>query len=481
MREITGKVIKLNVGGVRFNVGLRTILKYPGTLFDVLLSRNFAIEFDELGYIFIDRDPEYFREILHFLRTGDSATIRQRPEIDVRRIVEEAKYFGIDQLVMEVQSTRFEWTCESSTRGVTGDVPAARCFAAAQYVGDGCVYLYGGCTANDTFFDTLYQVQVVWEEVEHRAEQSPVGPSGATGGASLINSTTTAGAQGSTPEPATRQDAFHFTAVRARGAVFPSARSGHAMVFCNGHLILLYGNDKISHIEDVFMYSTYSSIWTKMSCKGDAVEPRSGHTATVAKNGKIYLIGGKQIFPAMKTFSDVFEGAVDVDQAVITWRLLKPTPLPEGTIVERRGYHSAVAKGDHIYIHGGIVRDVYCNDVCIYDTVHNTWKNLIPGTEGYTPSTPRSGHVAVVHNDEMFVFGSYSEEHPNMHLYSFDLRKYQWRKVDTSGRPPARRAAPSGVLLPQDPAHALLPRLFLFGGFDISTRKCFNDVFTITL
>ena len=50
-------------------------------MFDVLLSGSLPVDLDEKGYIFIDRDPDLFRELLYFLRTGDSRSITMQPPL----------------------------------------------------------------------------------------------------------------------------------------------------------------------------------------------------------------------------------------------------------------------------------------------------------------------------------------------------------------------------------------------------------------
>lgn len=609
------RLIKLNVGGSRMVVSQGTLLKYPGSIFELLLENlpdpnamteddpqpSFHVTLDDEGHIFLDRDADLFRELLHFLRSGDSTTIRMLPPLVRRRVIEEARYFGFDQLLMELRSTRLEWACESvmppPNGNVFGEVPAPRCFAAAQYVGNGTVYLFGGCTANDTFFDTLYvvrccptefsssdaligfddanavvdlrsldntsptqyvasylgagggttlhqQQQMLYQNagqqqqqqrhvygggggdgavishfyhngyrgdsVSPQPSQTSTAMSAAAGGAAG-GSTTTSGVDVGNGGggvafggASSRPERYEFSLVRPRGDVVPPARSGHAMVYLQGHLVLLYGNDKGGHVQDVFAFNTFTQSWSVLTPRGDYIEPRSGHSVNVVHD-KLLLIGGKQIFPTMKSFGDIFEGTVDFEHDCITWKIVQPIAVvPEGAVVEKRGYHSTALYGDNqIVIHGGIVKDVYCNDVCVYHVDTKTWQVINPGevvvplshnhhgnvttsappvgAVGYVPCQPRSGHIAVIHQDAMYVCGSYSEEHPQMILHSLCLRTFVWRRVHVSGKAPARRAAPSGVLLPQDPTFALMPRLLLFGGFDISSRKCFNDVYTVIL
>jgi hypothetical protein len=71
--------VRLNVGGVHFEVAETLLKKYPGTFFSVLLEGNFAVDVDDSGALFIDRDPVLFRDILYFLRTGDVPLVPSRP------------------------------------------------------------------------------------------------------------------------------------------------------------------------------------------------------------------------------------------------------------------------------------------------------------------------------------------------------------------------------------------------------------------
>lgn len=64
------KKIKLNIGGVKYETTLQTLLKYPLSFFSILFGGNYLPEKDEEGYFFIDRNGELFKDVLEFLRTG---------------------------------------------------------------------------------------------------------------------------------------------------------------------------------------------------------------------------------------------------------------------------------------------------------------------------------------------------------------------------------------------------------------------------
>ncbi|EDV23638.1 uncharacterized protein TRIADDRAFT_63984 [Trichoplax adhaerens] len=103
-------IIKLNVGGKRFQTSKQTLTWIPNTFFTCLLDGRIPTLKDENGdiqcnidraiydQIFIDRDPDAFIPILNYLRTK---------EIDLRNIglstvKHEAEFYGITPLVRQL-------------------------------------------------------------------------------------------------------------------------------------------------------------------------------------------------------------------------------------------------------------------------------------------------------------------------------------------------------------------------------------------
>jgi len=62
--------IKLIVGGTRFETTRTTLSRYASSMLESLVSGRHAIEKDDEGYIFIDRDGSIFRIILNSMRNG---------------------------------------------------------------------------------------------------------------------------------------------------------------------------------------------------------------------------------------------------------------------------------------------------------------------------------------------------------------------------------------------------------------------------
>jgi hypothetical protein len=99
-RPTTDERIILNVGGIRYETWLSTILKYS----DTLLARMFCdqnrklLVKDQNGEYFIDRNGKYFEPILDFYRTGELLIPSHlNPEI----VQKEIDYF---QLQVQVSS-----------------------------------------------------------------------------------------------------------------------------------------------------------------------------------------------------------------------------------------------------------------------------------------------------------------------------------------------------------------------------------------
>jgi hypothetical protein len=67
--EKMSRIVKLNVGGKRFETTLNTLISHKKSYFYHLLSSN-KFKPDKNEEYFLDRSPEYFNDILYYLRTG---------------------------------------------------------------------------------------------------------------------------------------------------------------------------------------------------------------------------------------------------------------------------------------------------------------------------------------------------------------------------------------------------------------------------
>lgn len=82
-------MVKLNIGGVHYTTYRQNLLRYKGSLFQVLLLEPILME----DRLYIDRNGELFRYVLDFLRGKESyipATYQER-----QSLLEEAKFYGL--------------------------------------------------------------------------------------------------------------------------------------------------------------------------------------------------------------------------------------------------------------------------------------------------------------------------------------------------------------------------------------------------
>lgn len=99
----------------------------------------------------------------------------------------------------------------------------------------------------------------------------------------------------------------------------------------------------------------------------------------------------------------------------------------------------------------------------------------------------------------MLVAGSYSEDTDDLTVGLLDFDSMKWTTAQVKDprqrarlETPTRRAAVSGGLfvdettfggssLSSSTFSSRLPMLVLFGGFELSGRRCFNDLYTLPL
>ena len=90
------EIIKLNIGGFKYETTVCTLTRIPDTYFTLLLSGRFPIQKDEKGAFFIDRDGQFFAPILIFLRTDEVTIPSSMSKKDVKR---ESEFFLIQPLL----------------------------------------------------------------------------------------------------------------------------------------------------------------------------------------------------------------------------------------------------------------------------------------------------------------------------------------------------------------------------------------------
>ena len=87
------QIVKLNVGGRKFQTTTKTLMKFPNSYFAEFLNDEVNLPVDRDDYYFIDRSGESFQYILEYLRSGQLI----QPEDDLLKniLYEELAYYKI--------------------------------------------------------------------------------------------------------------------------------------------------------------------------------------------------------------------------------------------------------------------------------------------------------------------------------------------------------------------------------------------------
>lgn len=234
----------------------------------------------------------------------------------------------------------------------------------------------------------------------------------------------------------------------------PSPRDRH-VAFAHGNSFYVHaGFDGTSRVSDFWRFDFSSMTWVEVTVLGGRhPSPRHSHSAVVYQNS-FYCFGGYD--GSYK--SDLHEFDLSLSQ----WSLV-PT---SGRRPRARYRATTVVHKNHMILYGGHDGTRHLSDTHIFDFNTNTWSALV--TAG-TPPSPRDSHIAVTHSNSMYVFGGSSGSAMNdlheLQLPSSTSATAKWRYVKTSGKDqPSHRFCHVAVVHNE--------AMFVFGGYDGAERLC---------
>ncbi|KAF1380495.1 hypothetical protein PFLUV_G00164370 [Perca fluviatilis] len=178
---------------------------------------------------------------------------------------------------------------------------------------------------------------------------------------------------------------WKWTMVEAQGKVPPLAY--HSCSMFRGELFVLGGvfpcpNPEPDGCSDsLYIFDPHLSIWYQPIVTGDKPSPRSGHSACVMQQRKIYVFGG---WDTPVCYNDMYM----LDLGLMEFSAVKTT----GKAPSPRSWHgSAVLSDTKFLIHGGYNGNNALSDTFIFDIDANSW------TEVTLPqlSVPRAGHSII--------------------------------------------------------------------------------------
>jgi N-acetylneuraminic acid mutarotase len=152
-----------------------------------------------------------------------------------------------------------------------------------------------------------------------------------------------------------------------------------AVVYDDGHLYQIGGNDGDGYHDGTYAYDIAANTWMTMTSMITAAY----HIDGAAIDGNIYIPGGETSTAEWNAFVQVYSTTAD------TWSTVEPMPVP-------LRYHQVVAHDGLLYVLGGeTTNDLYTADVLIYDPATDAWTTgtPMPIAVGYAASGVIDGKI----------------------------------------------------------------------------------------
>ncbi|KAL6047136.1 Ras guanine nucleotide exchange factor F [Balamuthia mandrillaris] len=238
----------------------------------------------------------------------------------------------------------------------------------------------------------------------------------------------------------------------------PSARHSHAAVL-HEDTLLVFGGDSAraasptnlnsdaaeepNVLGDTHLFHFGERTWRKLQAQGKEDPgpcPRLGHTLVVFEDAA-YLFGGYGL-PWQTTdstspifLSDLWKFSFESER----WEEIKAEGGPSG-----RRYHSAVTKGDCMFVFGGVNlakgnAPTYMNDLYRFSFVTQRWEKAV--VQGLIVPIGRCSHTMTVYKNSFFVFGGFSGKYELSDFWQFafsvDGSEGSWQKVASDSFTPA--------------------------------------------
>ncbi|CAK9001681.1 unnamed protein product [Durusdinium trenchii] len=245
----------------------------------------------------------------------------------------------------------------------------------------------------------------------------------------------------------------------------PAARWYHSAVMANGGKMWIFGGggSSSSNIKnDVHYLDTQAGTptWVSPTVSGSAPQARSGHSAVMATDGKMWIFGGYILYNSRLNDLHYLDTQADTP----TW----VSPSVSGSAPSKRNLHSAaIASDGKMWIFGGSTYNscAHCilNDARYLDTQAATPTWVSPSVSGSAPAA-RFDHSAVIASDgKMWIFGGYDANGVLNDLHYLDTQADTptWVSPSVGGSIPAARNGHSAVIASDD-------NIWLFGGRDSS-------------
>eukprot|EP01080_Neovahlkampfia_damariscottae_P010810 gene10810-3428_t len=221
----------------------------------------------------------------------------------------------------------------------------------------------------------------------------------------------------------------------------PSERSSFSFLEWNNNFYLFGGCNENRFYFDFYKYDIKNNEWKRL--KNEMKLKRSHHSYSIYKD-RMLISGGIKL---SNYLSDFYEYNFENEK----WSKLPN--LPEGPL---RGHKSLIYQ-DSLYIFGGSINGLeFSNSLLRFDFLSNKWEtievldsSIISGRESCT---------FVEFKDKFYIFGGLTQNGISNELFTFDLLKKEWNKIEYSGPNLKERCFHSSLILKE--------KLFIFGGYN---------------
>ncbi|KAI8342211.1 hypothetical protein EDC96DRAFT_487126 [Choanephora cucurbitarum] len=212
-------------------------------------------------------------------------------------------------------------------------------------------------------------------------------------------------------------------------------RSAHAATVVQPDAIVIFGGvHKASQKKELFYIDTNNNSANSISTTGDIPAARVA-PIMVTLNGQVILYGGRPLVPEEKYDGSIYVLNLHAKQ----WTRIQP----EGPHPSERSGHSVATQDNAMFIFGGQKEGHYFNDLYVFnfDTLSTSprWEQIAFSNKAGDCPEPRSGHVSVIFDNKLYIFGGTDGQHMLNDLWAFDLHSRVWARVESEGLMPAAR------------------------------------------
>ena len=237
-------------------------------------------------------------------------------------------------------------------------------------------------------------------------------------------------------------------------AKLPSKRCKHSACVYENAMYIFGGWDSSGKMNDMYRYIFDRNEWERIACASPP-RARSAHSAVIYKN-YMYLFGGI----GDNKFNDMHRFAFRTNQ----WSVVNQRNPPP----RRSSYGGAHIFNDRLYIVCGLGCGKF-NDCHSFDFQTLEWTELKYSNDSRVTPAKRGRHTCVLAGDHLYMFGGYVGIQRSNELFVLNLQTHQWQPLKLDRETPAAREGHSAVL------HK--GYMWLFGGWH--DHGWYNEMYTL--